>query len=348
MRLSLCVSFGKGLSLIGRRGGAMIGERLGKYTILKSMGTGSMGTVYKAEDNEDGRTVALKLIRSQVLYSRERRERFLQCLLAASEVRHKGICPILEIGDDNDDFFVVMPFIEGRTLEQYLERRPLSWQSALPIGIAVAEALEAAHSTGAIHRGLKLSNVWIHHDGAILVTDCGLARFTEIAKRSGGRCSGETSDFAETLVPIAALAYMSPEQIRGEVVDQRTDIFSFGALLYEMLTGRHPFDAQSSLSRMSAILEADPPAFSSKTGPIPPKLKRAVCRALAKDPKDRLQSMSEVLAELRAVRDNELTERAPDPEPRRDSRLKPGTLWWLALALLLLICAVVAFILARA
>ena len=326
----------------------MIGERLDKYTILKAIGTGSMGTVYKAEDSGDGHLVALKLIRSQVLYNRERREQFLQCLLAASEVRHKAICPILDIGDDHDDFFVVMPFIDGRTLEQYLDRKPLPWQAALPIGIAVAHALQAAHSAGAIHRGLKTSNVWIQSDGSVLVSDCGLARFTEFAKRSRVKYSGETADYTETLVPMAALAHMSPEQIRGETLDQRTDIFSFGALLYEMLTGRDPFDTRNPLSRMSAILAADPPAVSSTAGPIPPGLERVVCRALAKNPGDRFQNMTEVLAELHAVRDIGTAEKPSVPNKGWDFRLKPGTLWWLALAFLLLTCASVAFVLARA
>ena len=324
----------------------MIGETLGKYTILKSIGTGSMGTVYKAEDTADGRLVALKLIRSQVLYDREMRERFLQCLLAASEACHKGICPILEIGDDNDDFFVVMPFIEGRPLDQYLERKPLPWQAALDIAIAAGEALEAAHLAGAIHRGIKPSNIWIQHDGSVLISDCGLARFTEIAKRSRIRYSGERADLADTLVPMAALAYMSPEQIRGEAVDHRADIFSFGAVCYEMLTGRHPFDARSALSRMSAILEADPPDFGSKPGLIPDRLERAIRRALARDPKERFQTMTELLAELHAVRDCDATDKSPMLEPLSGSRLSGLTLWGLGLAILILICAA-AFMIVR-
>lgn len=325
----------------------MIGERLDKYTILKSIGTGSMGTVYKAEDSEDGRLVALKLVRSQVLYSRQKREQFLQYLLGASEVRHQGICRILDIGDDEDDFFVVMPFIEGRTLEQYLDRKPLPWQAALPIGIAVAEALQGAHSAGAIHRALKSSNVWIQPDGSVLVSDCGLARCSEVAKRSKAGHSSATADYPEMPVPMAALAYMSPEQIRGEDVDQRTDIFSLGALLHEMLTGRHPFDARSSASRMSAILTADPPALSSQAGAVPPELEHVVCKALAKEPADRFQNMTEVLAELYAVQNCEPEEKPPVPDT--ECRIGPASFWWPALALFFLIlCAVVARILARA
>ena len=325
----------------------MIGQRLDKYTILKSIGTGSMGTVYKAEDSQDGRLVALKLIRSQVLYSREKREQFLQYLLDACQVHHQGVCRILDIGDDEDDFFVVTPFIEGRTLELYLDRRPLPWQAALPIGIAVAEALQAAHSAGAIHRALKSSNVWIQPDGSVLVSDCGLARCAEVAKKSRAAHFGGAADYAEVPIPMAALAYMSPEQIRGDALDQRTDIFAFGALLYEMLTGRHPFEGRSSASRMSAILTAEPAALGSKAGSVPPELERVVCRALAKEPADRFQNMSDVLAELYSVQDREPAEKTPVPET--DSRTRPASYWWPALALVFLIlCAVVALILARA
>jgi serine/threonine protein kinase len=285
-------------------GKTMIGERLGKYTILKSLGTGSMGTVYKAEDNDTGSHVAIKLIRAQVLYDSEKRERFLQGMLAVSEIRHPGICPILDVGDDEDDFFVVMPFLDGRTLEQHLERKPIPWPEAVVIALAVGSALEAVHLAGAVHRGLKSSNVWLLEGGTLLVSDCSMARFTEIDKKSHAlRQCGGLSQFAETLVPMAALAYMSPEQVRGEPVDARTDIFSFGALIYEMLTGRHPFDARNSLSRMSAILEADPPAFSAKAGPVPARLEAMVRKALAKDPAERPQTIGSMLEELRPLQD---------------------------------------------
>jgi eukaryotic-like serine/threonine-protein kinase len=307
----------------------MIGERLGKYTILKSLGTGSMGTVYKAEDSDTGECVAIKLIRSQVLYDAEKRERFLQGMLAASEIRHPGMCPILDVGDDEDDFFVVLPFLEGRTLEQHLERKPISWPAAVSIALSVGEVLEAIHQAGTVHRGLKSSNVWLQDNGTILVADCGVARFTEIDRKSGvlRRCGG-LSQFAETLVPMAALAYMSPEQVRGEPVDARSDIFSFGALLYEMLTGRHPFDARNTLSRMSAILEAEPPAFSAKAGPIPARLGALVRKALAKDPAARPQTIASMLEEMRAMRDGGHT--MTSPAPRRLGSLK--TAFWIILS----------------
>jgi len=277
----------------------MIGEKLGKYTLLGAIGTGSMGTVYKAEDSATGSLVAVKLIRSKVLYDRERRERFLREIFPAMGIQHRGICPILEIGDDNDDFFVVMPFLEGSTLEHRMGQKALPWEHALDIAIGTAEGLAAAHAGGAIHRGLKPANVWILRDGSVLVTDCALARFTEISKDSG---KAPKANFAETLIPMGALAYMSPEQIRGNAVDSRTDIFSLGVLLYEMLTGHHPFESRNSLSRMSAIVEANPVAVTSRAH-VPAELDEVVSKALAKSPQDRYQSVTQLADSLRAIRE---------------------------------------------
>jgi non-specific serine/threonine protein kinase len=311
----------------------MIGEKIGKYMILEALGTGNMGTVYKAEDPE-GRIVALKLVRSQVLYDVERRERFLQGILAASLVHHDGICPILEIGDDNDDFFVVMPYLEGRTLEQCLEHKPVPWQRALAIAIAVGQALAAAHAGRAVHRGLKPSNIWLQKEGTVIVSDCSIARFTEMPKRSRTKSIGPRVDFADTLIPLAALAYMSPEQVRGDNVDARTDIFSLGAILYEMLTGRHPFDARNSLSRMSAILEAEPPPLTSRLGSIPQDLDRIVRRALAKEPSDRYGSMQDLLTQLEMVQRSVVEQPRPLQETRKVRRFR--TLGWLTLITLIL------------
>jgi eukaryotic-like serine/threonine-protein kinase len=280
----------------------MIGEKLGKYTILEIVGTGSMGTVYKAED-PDGKLVALKLVRSQVLYNMEKRERFLQCALIASEIRHDSICPILEIGDDNDDFFIIMPFISGKPLDRYMERKPLPWPHALDIAKAIGAALSAIHKAGVAHRGLKPTNIWISEENGLSITlsDCCIARFTEIMPRNRA-CTAAAVNFADSLVPLEALSYMSPEQVRGESLDCRTDIFSYGIVLFEMLTGRHPFEARNSLSRISAILEAAPPLLVSKQASIPAQLEPIARKALAKSREDRYQSVSEFMEALEKAR----------------------------------------------
>jgi serine/threonine-protein kinase len=304
----------------------MIGEKLGKYTILETLGTGSMGTVYRAEDPQ-GRIVALKLVRAQVLYDIERRERFLQGILAASLVHHDRLCPILEIGDENDDFFFVMPWLEGKTLEHYLEHKPISWQHAVDLAIDTGEALGAAHAAGVVHRGVKPSNIWVRRDGTVIVSDCSVARFTELTRTLRRRLSGPPMDFADTLIPLAALSYMSPEQVHGDRVDFRTDIFSLGAVLYEMVTGRHPFDSRNSLSRMSAILEADPPPMVSRLGALPPDLNRIVHKALAKQPQDRYADMEEFVAELRVLR-RLGSEEAGCPAGGREFR-RSRIAWWI-------------------
>lgn len=281
----------------------MIGQTLDRYTILEVVGSGSMGTVYKAEDPA-GRTVALKFVPSRVLYSIEKRERFLQCLLAASEIRHPGICPILDIGDCNDDFFVIFPFVRAKTLAQLIDKKPLSWPCALDIARALGSALQAIHDAGTTHRALKPGNIWITDENsrAVLVADCGIARFTEIGSRGRSRAFGPGIDFADTLIPLDSLAYMSPEQVRGETVDSRSDIFSFGVVLYEMLRGRHPFEAGNSLSMISAILDLEPTSLGDRQPALAPLLDPILRRALAKNPDDRYPRVQEMLAEIECVR----------------------------------------------
>jgi serine/threonine protein kinase len=303
----------------------MIGEKLGKYTILDIVGNGSMGSVFKAEDPE-GRLVAIKLIRSQVLFSREKRERFLQCVLIASEMRHRGICPILDIADDNDDFFIITPFIAGKTLQMYRGKKELPWPMALDIALETGDAISAIHEAGAAHRGLNPANIWILQDQplSVLISDCCIARFTEITDQGKLRNTGLGADPADTVLPLDALSYMSPEQVRGEPLDCRTDIYSFGAILYEMLSGRHPFASCASFAQISAILDANPPPLKSKLTIYPVGLNSILQKALAKNPENRYQKISDMLAELRLLRDR------PVPSSRACGQLSFGIRNWLA------------------
>jgi eukaryotic-like serine/threonine-protein kinase len=281
----------------------MIGEKLGRYTIIEEIGSGSMGTVYRAGDGLDGRPVALKLVRANVLYDAERRERFLQCMLAASEIRHPGICPILEIGDDEDDFFVVTPFLQGETLDHVIRHHGTSLSQALRYAVAAGEALQAVHAAGAIHRAFKPANVWLQPDGSVILTDCGLARFTEIESRDKHQARLNRIDCADTIIPMSALAYMSPEQVRGDELDHRSDIFSFGVVLFEMMAGRHPFEARNSLARMSAILEAEPVFPALRRASLPRGSEAVIWKALSKNPVDRYGTMEQMLEHIRQLRD---------------------------------------------
>ncbi len=296
----------------------MIGEKLGRYLIVEEIGRGSLGTVYRAEDSE-GCTVALKLVRSGILCSMEKREKFLQCILTASAFQHKSICPILEIGDDNDDFFIVTPFVRGKRLDQCLGK-PFPWPDAMDIARLLAAPLEMIHNSGAVHRGLKPGNIWMLDttEPQILLTDCCISRFTEIPKRGRFASGDHGLDFADTMIPLDALGYMSPEQVRGEPVDSRTDIFSFGVLLYEILTGRHPFDARTSLSRISAILEDMPAPIASQPAEISPELDFIMRKALAKNREDRYQSISAMMMDLGSLHDGAHGKlRAPVPSVLR-------------------------------
>ncbi len=296
----------------------MIGEKLGSYVLLDELGTGSMGTVYHAMHPRTGATVALKLIPSKILYDAARRERFLQEVLAASEVHHPAFCPILEIGDENDDFFVVMPLLEGRRLNQVMKGKPLPVHCSFQIAMAVGEALMAAHEAGAVHRGLKPANIWVLDDGSVRITDLCLARFTEYEQAAPARPGRDSDDFAQTLIPLTTLSYMSPEQVRGSGLDHRSDIFSLGVVLYEMITGRHPFSARNSLLRLTAIVERQPPPATDLRPGLPVEVDAILRRALAKDPSDRYGSMREMLAEMRRVCRNaseQHTGAMPSPAP---------------------------------
>ena len=294
----------------------MIGAKLGNYTVLEIVGNGSLGTVYRAEDPH-GHPVALKLVRSDVLCCMELRERFLQTALVASEIRHESICPILEIGDDNEDLFVVMPIIHGVTLAEYMLEGSLPWPHAVDISLKIGAALSIIHENKAAHRALKPSNIWfLEEPSRVLISDCGIGRFTELPLKPRGRFSPLKADIVAAIIPPASLAYMSPEQIRGDTVDFRADIFSFGVLVYEMLSGRHPFEARNSIARISAILEAHPPSLISGYGVIPLQLESILLRAMAKDRGERHQSMQELLGEMRSVRETEISSRVRLDMPR--------------------------------
>lgn len=320
----------------------MIGEKLGRYSLLEEIGSGSMGTVYRAEDQSTGQIVAIKLVRAQILYDTARRERFLRGLLIASQIRHPGICPIMEIGDDDDDFFVVMPFLKGETLSQQMKRRQVPWRDALKLGVAIGEALAAVHASGTVHRALKPTNVWIQPEGTVVLTDCCIARFTEIDSAGELPSSQPRQEFADTIIPMSALAYMSPEQIRGELVDHRSDLFALGAILYEMLCDRHPFEARNSLSRISAILDSSPAPLTSKKQNLPKLLDPILRKALDRRPENRYRDLAEFGSEIQ-----EILEGGRDPETG-SAVLSPGARklvkLWKMLGFFALLMVIITFV----
>jgi serine/threonine protein kinase len=306
----------------------MITEKFGRYAVIETLGAGSMGAVYKAEDPDNGNLVAVKLIRSQVLYDQPRRERFLQDMLAVSMVHDPRICRILEIGDDDDDFYIVTALLEGQTVESILRRRTFTLREAFGIGCESARTLQVLHDRGIVHRGIKPSNIWIDDQSRVVLTDCAISRFTELGHRFHVPAALPRCEFADTLIPLAALSYMSPEQVRGETVDCRSDVFSLGVVLYEMISGRHPFEARNSLSKTSAILEAEPAQLASRNELVSPELDQVVRKALAKNQDRRQQSAAQLAFELDSVAEHQLSLSQPIPsEPKRAWYRRLPLLW---------------------
>jgi serine/threonine protein kinase len=277
----------------------MIGQKLGAYTILEIVGSGSIGSVYKAEDPE-GRLVALKLVRANVLDTRDERERFLRNVLVSSEIRRSSVCPILEIGDDNDDLFVITPFLQGKTLDHYMERKPLPWPRALEIALAAGAAISDVHEANAVHGALRPANIWILDSGlaSVVLTDCCMEPPVKAFQHRGMRATHIGPCAADAPVHIERSVYMSPEQLRGEPIDQRTDTFSFCVIFYEMISGRHPFEAQDALACIGRILKTEPPPIDALQAPVPMQIQAIMDRALARDRADRYADMRTLLSDI--------------------------------------------------
>ncbi len=287
-----------------------IGERLGPYEILTQIGAGGMGEVYRARDTKLGRQVAIKVLPGLLAADASARERLRREAAAAAALDHPYICKVFDIGEEREILFLVMEFVDGETLHHRLRTGTMSLAEALRIAGEVAEALEKAHTNRFIHRDLKPANVMLTQ-GHIKVMDFGLAR--PFGKTAGSGDDAATATNANPALTehgaaIGTPDYMSPEQVKGEPLDQRSDLFSFGILLCDLLGSAHPFRRASTTETMAAILR-DPPDL---TGDLPQGLMLLIRRLLAKSRDERYQSMADVRADL-----GRLTDRALAPEPHR-------------------------------
>ena len=271
----------------------MVGERLSHYEILSELGAGGMGVVYKARDLRLNRLVAIKLLRPDKSRDESRRRRFVQEARAASALNHPNIITVHEIDEIDGRDFIVMEFVPGKALEKIIPHGGLPVRDVLKYATPVASALAAAHSNGIVHRDLKPANIMIGPSEVVKVLDFGVAKLTQT----------ESSDSAETLSVdagtaagsiVGTAAYMSPEQAQGKSTDARSDIFSFGVVLYEMVTGQRPFKGSSPISTIAAIIEQEPTSPGSIEPRIPRGLERLILRCLRKDPERRFQAMADV------------------------------------------------------
>lgn len=285
----------------------MLGKTLSRYKILEEIGRGGMGVVYRARDVKLNRDVALKVLRPELVADEARKRRFVQEAQAAAALKHANIAVVYEIDDVDDVTFIGMELIEGEKLSDVLARKPLPLSRALEIAIEVTDGLSTAHEKGIVHRDLKPANIMMTEDGHPKIIDFGLAKLVEPVGE--GRSELDTAVKGETRdgQVLGTLAYMSPEQAKGQTVDHRTDIFSFGIVLYEMLTGELPFKAESAAEMPHAIIHQPPgPLGDRVSGATAPELQRIVNKCLAKDREERYQTAKDLVIDLRGVkRDSE-------------------------------------------
>ena len=279
----------------------MVGRSLLHYRIESQLGQGGMGVVYRALDTKLNRPVAIKVLPRDTVADPARKQRFVQEARAASALNHPNIITIHDINTAEDVDFIVMEYVPGKSLDGVIARRGLPVGEALRYAIEIADALAAAHAAGIVHRDLKPGNVMVTDKGHVKVLDFGLAKLVQTAEGDESAATRTAHPQTEVGTIVGTAAYMSPEQAEGRNVDARSDIFSFGAVLYEMLTGRRAFDGTSSISTLAAILHHDPAPIHEFAPGVPRDMVQTVARCLRKDPQRRTQLMADVKLALEDV-----------------------------------------------